>query len=39
MVITAIQEKEEIIASYKKASETFNKIKNNTILIFNGNEF
>ena len=30
MVITAIQEKDEIIASYKKASETFNKIKNNT---------
>ena len=29
MVITAIQEKNEIIASYKKASETFNKIKNN----------
>ena len=28
MVITAIQEKDEIIASYKKASETFNKIKN-----------
>ena len=29
MVITAIQEKDEIIASYKKASETFTKIKNN----------
>ena len=28
MVITAIQEKDEIIASYKKAAETFNKIKN-----------
>jgi len=28
MVITAIQKKEEIIASYKKASEKFNKIKN-----------
>ena len=28
MVITAIQEKYEIIASYKKAAETFNKIKN-----------
>lgn len=27
MVITAIQEKDEIIASYKKAAETFNKIK------------
>ena len=31
MVITAIQEKEGIIASYKSASVTFNKIKNNTI--------
>ena len=31
MVITAIQEKKEIITSYKKASETFNKIRNNTI--------
>ena len=29
MVITAIQQKDEIIASYKKASKTFNKIKNN----------
>ena len=29
MVITAIQEKDEIITSYKKAAETFNKIKNN----------
>ena len=29
MVITAIQEKDEIIASYKKASETFTKVKNN----------
>ena len=28
MVITAIQEKDEIIASYKKAAERFNKIKN-----------
>ena len=28
MVITAIQEKDKIIASYKKAAETFNKIKN-----------
>lgn len=31
MVITAIQEKEGIIDSYKRASETFNKIKNDTI--------
>ena len=31
MVITAIQEKKGIITSYKKASETFNKIRNNTI--------
>ena len=31
MVITAIQEKQGIIASYKRASETFKKIKNNTI--------
>lgn len=31
MVITAIQEKKGIIASYKRASETFNKIRNNTI--------
>ena len=28
MVITAIQKKDEIVASYKKAAETFNKIKN-----------
>ena len=27
MVITAIQEKQGIIASYKRASETFKKIK------------
>ena len=31
MVITAIQAKKGIITSYKKASETFNKIRNNTI--------
>ena len=31
MVITAIQEKKGIITSYKRASETFNKIRNNTI--------
>ena len=31
MVITAIQEKDRIIASYKRATETFSKIKNNTI--------
>ena len=31
MVITAIQEKKGIISSYKRASETFNKIRNNTI--------
>lgn len=29
MVITAIQEKDEIIASYRKASKKFNRIKNN----------
>ena len=31
MVITAIQEKKGIITSYRRASETFNKIRNNTI--------
>ena len=31
MVITAIQEKKGIVTSYKRASETFNKIRNNTI--------
>ena len=31
MVITAIQEKQGIIASYKRASESFKKIKNDTI--------